>query len=92
MSCGVSRRLGSDLTLLWLWRRLVAMARIIPLAWEPPYAMDMALKRQKKKKKKKIWLPLRRGIYMMLEEDIYLKEKNNIYKDMFRKVKVSKKA
>ena len=29
------------------------MALIRPLAWEPPYAEDVALKRQKKKKKKK---------------------------------------
>ena len=27
-----------DLTLLWLWHRLVAIALIRPLAWEPPYA------------------------------------------------------
>ena len=41
--------------MLWLWHRLVATALIGPLAWEPPYAMDVALektKRQKKKKKK----------------------------------------
>ena len=38
--------------LLWLWCRLVATAPIRPLApWEPPYAMDLALKRPKKKKK-----------------------------------------
>ena len=30
----------------------VAGALIRPLAWEHPYAMDVALKRQKKKKKK----------------------------------------
>ena len=42
--------------MLWLWRRLVATAQIRPLAWEPPYAMGVALekaKRQKKKRKKK---------------------------------------
>ena len=38
MSCGVGRRCGSDLALLWLWCRP---------AWEPPYAMGAALKRQK---------------------------------------------
>ena len=42
-----------DLVLLWLWCRLVATAPIRPLAWEPPYTMGSALKRQKKKKKKK---------------------------------------
>ena len=38
---------------LWLWHRPAAIAPIQPLAWEPPYAMDVALKSQKKKKKKK---------------------------------------
>ena len=53
VSCGVGRRHGSDLALLllWLWRRPAARALIRPLAWEPPYAMGAALKRQKKKKK-----------------------------------------
>ena len=40
-------RRGLDLALLWLWHRLEAVAPIRPLAWEPPYAMDVALKRQK---------------------------------------------
>ena len=47
MSCGIGRRRGSDLALLW--QRLVATAPIGPLAWEPPYAMDAALKKKKKK-------------------------------------------
>jgi len=38
--------------LLWLWCRPVATAPIQPLAWEPPYAMDTALKRPLQKKKK----------------------------------------
>ena len=42
-----------DLALLLLWCRPAATALIRPLAWEPPYAKGMALKRQKKKKKKK---------------------------------------
>ena len=50
MSCGVSRRRGSDPALLWLWCRLAAVALIQPLAWEPLYVMDMALKSKKKKK------------------------------------------
>ena len=37
--------------LLWLWHSLAAVAPIQPLAWELPYAMDMALKKKKKKKK-----------------------------------------
>ena len=52
MSCGVGHRLSSDPELLWLWCRLAATAPIRALAWEPPYAMGAALKRQKKKKKK----------------------------------------
>ena len=51
MSCGVGRRCGLDLALLWLWHRLVVTVPIGPLAWEPPCAMRMALKRQKEKKK-----------------------------------------
>ena len=53
MSCGVGRRRGSNLALLWLWRRPVATALIEPLAWEPPYAMGAAQEKKKKKKKKK---------------------------------------
>ena len=51
VSCGVGRRCGSDLALLWRWRRPAAIAPIQPLAWEPPYAAGGALKRQKTKKK-----------------------------------------
>ena len=53
MSCDVGHRHGSDLTLLWLWCRLAATAPIGPLAWEPPYALDMAIKRKRKKEKEK---------------------------------------
>ena len=53
MSCGVVRRHGSDLELLWLWCRLVGAALIGPLAWEHPYAMGAALEKAKKKKKRK---------------------------------------
>ena len=41
-----------DLAFLWLWYRPVATALIRPVAWEPPYATGVALKRQKEKKKK----------------------------------------
>ena len=51
MSCGVDHRYGLDLVLLWPWHRLAATAPIRPLAWEPPYAAGVALKRQKDKKK-----------------------------------------
>ena len=53
MSCGVGHRCGWDPALLWLWHTLVATAPIRPLAWEFPYAMGAALKRQKDKKRKK---------------------------------------
>ena len=52
MSCGVGRRRGSDLALLWLWRRPAATAPK-PLAWEPPYAVCAALEKDQKKRKKK---------------------------------------
>ena len=47
MSYGVSCRCGSDPLLLWLWCRLVVTALIRPLAWEPPYAEAVALKKAK---------------------------------------------
>ena len=46
MSCGIGCRRGSDLALLWLWRRLAAADPICPLAWELPYAAGVALKKQ----------------------------------------------
>ena len=53
MSCGLGHRCGSDLALLGLWRELAATVLVKPLAWEPPYAAGVALKRQKTKKEKK---------------------------------------
>ena len=47
VSCGLGCKCGSDPALLWLWCRPVATALIRPLAWYPPYAMGVALKRQK---------------------------------------------
>ena len=44
MSCGVGHRCGSNLVLLWLWRRLAAAAPIQLLTWELPYAAGTALK------------------------------------------------
>ena len=52
MSCGVGRRHGWDLALLWLWRRPAATAPIQPLAWEPPYATGAALIGQNKQTNK----------------------------------------
>ena len=45
MSCGVGCTHCLDPTFLWLWCRVVAIAPIIPLAWEPPYAMGAALEK-----------------------------------------------
>ena len=45
-------QLRSDPALLWLWRRLAAVAPIQSLAWEHPYASGVGLKSKKKKKKK----------------------------------------
>ena len=53
MNCGVGHRCGSDPVLLWLWTRPAAAAPIQPLAWELPYAADVALKRPKKKREKR---------------------------------------
>ena len=47
MSCGIGRRCGLDLALLWLCCRPAAVALIRPLAWEPPYVCGA-----KKKKKR----------------------------------------
>ena len=49
VSCGVGHRRIWDPVLLWLWHRTAAVALIRPLAWELPYAMGVALKRQKTK-------------------------------------------
>ena len=53
MSSGVGHRRSLDLVLLWLLRRPAATAPNRPLAWEPPYAVDVAFKRQKDKERKK---------------------------------------
>ena len=47
MSCGVGGRHGSDPTWLWLWCRLATPALIGLLAWEPPYAAGVTLKKKK---------------------------------------------
>ena len=48
MSCAVGHRCSLDLALLW--HRLAATALTGLLAWEPPYAVGVAMKRPKKKK------------------------------------------
>ena len=53
MNCDVGCRHGLDLGIAVTVGRLVATALSQPLAWEPPYAAGVALKRKKEKKKKK---------------------------------------
>ena len=50
MSCVVGRRRGSDLVLLWFWRKPAATAQIGNLAWELTCAAGAPppQKRQKK--------------------------------------------
>ena len=41
---------------LWLWCRLAAIAPLQPLAWDPPYMLQVwPYKHQKKKKKSFVW-------------------------------------
>ena len=54
MSSGVGRRHGSDPVLLWQWYRPAAVAPIGPLAWDPPYAVGVALKKKKRKEKGRV--------------------------------------
>ena len=51
MSYGVGQRCSLDPALMWLWCGLAAIALNWPLAWEPPYAEEAALKRKQKQKK-----------------------------------------
>ena len=53
MSCGVGCRRSSDPALLWLRPRPAATALIRPLAWEPPYAMRVALEKAKRQQQQK---------------------------------------
>ena len=48
MSCDVGCIRGSDPSLLWLWCRPATIAPVGPLAWEPPYAEGVVLKKEKK--------------------------------------------
>ena len=69
MSCGIGQRLSSDLALLWLQHRPAAVARIRPLAWEPPYAVGAALKKTNKTKKElhPAWIKDRDHLFLLLE-------------------------
>ena len=70
VSYGIGHRHSLDMVLLWLWPwcRPVAVAPIQPVAWEPPYATNAALKEKKKKSKtdsqiskSNFWLPKGKG-------------------------------
>ena len=52
MTCGVGCRCGWGPVWLWLWCRPAAAALIQPLAWEPPCAIGVALKKAKQNKTK----------------------------------------
>ena len=69
VSCGAGCRCGSDLALLWLWCRLVATALIQTLAWEPPYAIHVTLKDQKKKRKKRVTEEIKEEIEKYLKKN-----------------------
>ena len=75
MSCGVGCRRGSDPALLWLWRRLAATAPIRPLAWEPPYATEVAQEMAKRPKKKKKFIF---GVPLVAQQ---VKNPTSIHKD-----------
>ena len=89
LSCGVGCRCGLDPALLWLWRRPAAVALILPLAWEPPNAMGVALKRHKKKKKKKnseslLTIPLMSYLSKVKLREIGLVRDDSSSRDTFR--------
>ena len=42
--------------MLWLWHRPAAVTLISALAWELPYATDVALKKKRKEKKKNAFI------------------------------------
>ena len=52
VNCGVGRRCSLDPVLLKLWCKPATVALIRPLAWELPYATDVALKSKKITKNK----------------------------------------
>ena len=52
MSCGIGPRHSLDLALLWLCHRPMATAPNGLLAWEPPYAVGVALKKRQTNKQK----------------------------------------
>ena len=66
--------------MLWLWSRAAGAAPIRPLAWEPPYAVGGALKRQKKK-----------GIHIILFHTQFKKGNAIMVNDQEQKIKCKRK-
>ena len=56
MSCGVGCKCGLDPELPWLRYTLAAVAPILPLAWELPYATGAALKKKKEREERLTFL------------------------------------
>ena len=71
MSCGVGRRCGSDLALLWLWCRPAATAPIQPLALGTSICHGSGPRKGKKTKKKE---KRRKEILELFNPLILLKE------------------
>ena len=93
VSCGVGHRHSSDPILLLLWCRQAAAAPIQPLAWELPYAANLALKRKKKKKTpffqitsslKGVNLNLENLIYKQVYHSIIFENKKSVETEMFK--------
>ena len=72
MSCGIDLKRGSDPALLWLWCKPAAAAPIGLLAWEPPYAARVALKRPKTKTKKTS--NRKQNLSYLFDKQIYMKK------------------
>ena len=53
-AAGMGHRCDLDPVLLWLWYRSADTVPIQPLAWELPYATNVALKKKRKKKRYKL--------------------------------------
>ena len=87
MSCGVGCRRGSDLALLWLCSWLETEALIRPLTWEIPYAMNVALKRQKKKKNQKYFYRYRRNMNVSVNKYTFqISQNSRDYITMLKKM------
>ena len=70
MSWGVGLIHDLDLMLLWLWHRPAIATLIRPLAWELPYASDVALKSKQTNKQTKNSKPS--GVPIMIQWKTYL--------------------